>query len=95
MAKKVSGFIKLQIQAGQANPAPPVGPALGQQWRASALGGHVGGSMDSALLGLKEAPKTWHCAEFKTHNKKSFDDLEKKRVRKAKPMHFKRPLNKH
>ena len=31
MAKKVLGFIKLQIPAGQANPAPPVGPALGQQ----------------------------------------------------------------
>ncbi|OGF97041.1 MAG: 50S ribosomal protein L11 [Candidatus Glassbacteria bacterium RIFCSPLOWO2_12_FULL_58_11] len=31
MAKKVSGFVKLQIPAGQANPAPPVGPALGQQ----------------------------------------------------------------
>ena len=31
MAKKVIGFIKLHIQAGQANPAPPVGPALGQQ----------------------------------------------------------------
>ena len=30
MAKKVIGFIKLQIKAGQANPAPPVGPALGQ-----------------------------------------------------------------
>jgi large subunit ribosomal protein L11 len=30
MAKKVSGFIKLQIPAGKANPAPPVGPALGQ-----------------------------------------------------------------
>ena len=30
MAKKVSGFIELQIQAGPANPAPPVGPALGQ-----------------------------------------------------------------
>ena len=28
--KKVAGLIKLQIQAGQANPAPPVGPALGQ-----------------------------------------------------------------
>ena len=28
--KKISGLIKLQIQAGQANPAPPVGPALGQ-----------------------------------------------------------------
>ena len=30
MAKKVSGMIKLQIPAGKANPAPPVGPALGQ-----------------------------------------------------------------
>jgi large subunit ribosomal protein L11 len=30
MAKKITGFIKLQIQAGKANPAPPVGPALGQ-----------------------------------------------------------------
>jgi len=30
MAKKVVGFIKLQIPGGQANPAPPVGPALGQ-----------------------------------------------------------------
>ncbi len=31
MAKKVTGFIKLQIPAGKATPAPPVGPALGQQ----------------------------------------------------------------
>ena len=31
MAKKVTGYIKLQIPAGQATPAPPVGPALGQQ----------------------------------------------------------------
>ena len=31
MAKEVAGFIKLQIPAGQANPAPPVGPALGAQ----------------------------------------------------------------
>ena len=30
MAKKVSGYIKLQIPAGKATPAPPVGPALGQ-----------------------------------------------------------------
>src|SRR5690349_3178369 len=29
--KKVTGFIKLQIPAGQANPAPPIGPALGQK----------------------------------------------------------------
>ncbi len=31
MAKKVVGFIKLQIPAGKANPSPPVGPALGQK----------------------------------------------------------------
>jgi len=31
MAKKVDGYIKLQIKAGQANPSPPVGPALGQK----------------------------------------------------------------
>jgi large subunit ribosomal protein L11 len=31
MAKKVQAYIKLQIPAGQANPSPPVGPALGQQ----------------------------------------------------------------
>ena len=31
MAKKVAGFIKLQIEGGKANPAPPIGPALGQR----------------------------------------------------------------
>ena len=31
MAKKVAGYIKLQVPAGQANPSPPVGPALGQR----------------------------------------------------------------
>jgi large subunit ribosomal protein L11 len=31
MAKKVTGYIKLQVKAGQANPSPPVGPALGQR----------------------------------------------------------------
>ncbi len=30
MAKKITGFIKLQVPAGQANPSPPIGPALGQ-----------------------------------------------------------------
>ena len=34
MAKKeISGYVKLQINGGQANPAPPVGPALGQRKR--------------------------------------------------------------
>src|SRR5690554_3705898 len=31
MAKKIEGYIKLQVKAGQANPAPPIGPALGQK----------------------------------------------------------------
>jgi large subunit ribosomal protein L11 len=31
MAKKITGYIKLQIEAGKANPSPPVGPALGQR----------------------------------------------------------------
>ena len=31
MAKKIEGYIKLQIPAGQANPSPPIGPALGQR----------------------------------------------------------------
>jgi large subunit ribosomal protein L11 len=31
VAKKIQGYVKLQIKAGQANPSPPVGPALGQQ----------------------------------------------------------------
>jgi large subunit ribosomal protein L11 len=31
MAKKIQGYIKLQIPAGKANPSPPIGPALGQQ----------------------------------------------------------------
>jgi large subunit ribosomal protein L11 len=31
MAKKVNGYVKLQVPAGSANPSPPIGPALGQQ----------------------------------------------------------------
>ena len=31
MAKKITGYIKLQVPAGTANPAPPIGPALGQR----------------------------------------------------------------
>ena len=44
--------------------------------------------MDAAVIGLPEAPKTWHVAEFKTHNRKSFEDLAKRRVQAAKPQHY-------
>ena len=60
----------------------------GEQWRASALWGHLGGSIDFALLGLKEMPTIWHLGECKTHSKKSFEDLEKKGVQKSKPVHY-------
>ena len=31
MAKEIEGYLKLQVPAGQANPSPPIGPALGQR----------------------------------------------------------------
>lgn len=60
----------------------------GNQWRVAAVGGHFGGSMDGAVLGLPEAPTTWHVLEEKTHNAKSFKELETKGVKLAKPLHF-------
>lgn len=63
-------------------------PETGEQFRFSAVGGHVGGSMDACAVGLPEAPKTWHVCEFKTHNDKSFSFLEKNGVEKAKPLHY-------
>lgn len=53
------------------------------------LGAHVAGSIDGVIeSGVPEAPKKRHIAEFKTHSKKSFDELEKLGVEKAKPLHF-------
>ena len=60
----------------------------GQQWRYSAIGGHFGGSMDAAVLGIPEAPKTWHVAEFKTSNTKGFAALTKSGVKRTKPQHY-------
>jgi len=63
-------------------------PETGRQFRVTAHGGHFGGSLDGAALGLLEAPKTWHVLEFKTHSAKSFADLVAKTVRESKPQHF-------
>lgn len=60
----------------------------GRQYRFADIGGHVGGSMDAALLGLLEAPKTWHVGEWKTHGAKSFRELAAKGVQAAKPEHW-------
>jgi len=53
------------------------------------FGAHVSGSIDAIIeYGVPDAPRTRHVAEFKTHSKKSFDDLEKNGVEKSKPEHF-------
>ena len=64
-----------------------VDPATGRQFRVEAHGGHFGGSLDGIALGLREAPKTWHVIEFKTHSAKSFAQLVTKGVVVSKPQH--------
>jgi hypothetical protein len=65
-----------------------VDPETGRQFTFSDFGGHFGGSMDGAALGLPEAPKTWHVLEFKTHSSKSFAATVKNGVEKAHPEHY-------
>jgi len=64
-----------------------VDPETGRQFRVSAHGGHFGGSLDAVAIGLLEAPKTWHVVEFKTHSRKSFDQLVTKGVKVSKLQH--------
>lgn len=53
------------------------------------FGCHVSGSIDGIInSGVPTAPQKKHIAEFKTHSKKSFDDLEKNGVEKSKPIHY-------
>ena len=61
----------------------------GKQQARVDFGAHVSGSIDAIIeSGVPEAPKKRHVAEFKTHSKKSFDDLEKNGVEKSKPEHW-------
>lgn len=60
----------------------------GNQWRVSAHGGHFGGSMDGVVVGLHEAPRTWHVLEIKTANEKSWQELSKKGVKAAQYRHW-------
>lgn len=64
-----------------------VDPQTGQQFTFSDIGGHFGGSMDSSVLGIPEAAKSWHVCEMKTHGDKSFKDLVANKVEKSKPEH--------
>lgn len=60
----------------------------GNQWKYFAIGGHFGGSMDAALIGVPEAPKTWHVGEYKTASDKVFNEMVKKGVKETKPEHY-------
>jgi hypothetical protein len=55
--------------------------AGGNQFRFAEIGGHFCGSMDGAIRGIPEAPKTWHVFEAKSVSLKRFTDLQKKGVR--------------
>lgn len=60
----------------------------GNQLRISDIGGHFAGSLDGMIHGgLKESSKP-HVAEFKTYNEKTFKQLLKDAVKKAKPLHY-------
>lgn len=60
----------------------------GKQFKVFALGGHVRGKLDGEALGLPDAPHTVYVVETKSHNDRSFKDLEKHGVLKSKPAHY-------
>jgi hypothetical protein len=64
-----------------------VDPQTGRQWQVSAIHGHFGGSLDAVAIGLREAPRSWHVVEFKTHSAKSFRELLAHGVAAARPQH--------
>jgi len=65
-----------------------IDPETGEQWRFAFAGGHVGGSADGAVLGVLEAPKTWHLLEVKTMNERRFKKLKKEGIEKSQPGHY-------
>lgn len=65
-----------------------VDPATGKQWEFVDETGHIVCRIDAAVIGLLEAPATYHVGEFKTHNKDSFKALKKDGVEKSKPEHY-------
>lgn len=65
-----------------------VNPKTGKQWQVNWYGDHFGGSLDGVAKNLIEAPMKPHILEFKTHNDKSFKEIQKKGVKEAKPTHW-------
>jgi hypothetical protein len=71
-----------------------VDPATGKQFAVELAGGWLRGRMDGRALGVPEAPKTLHVVETKTHNDRSFKELQKhappkgEGLKKSKPEHY-------
>ena len=65
-----------------------VDPATGNQFGFVDHGGHMRGHMDGCGRYFPGGGTKWHVLEFKTHSSKSFADLKKKGVEKAKPQHY-------
>ena len=65
-----------------------VDPDTQQQFEFTAVSGHAVCKIDAAVLGLPEAAKAWHVAEFKTHSNKSYNELAKKGLKAGKPQHY-------
>jgi hypothetical protein len=60
----------------------------GKQFKVYTLGGHVRGKLDGEIVGLPEKPFEVMCVECKSHNDRSFKDLEKKSVKESKLAHW-------
>lgn len=63
-------------------------PETGEQFRVEDHNGHFGGSLDAKLFDTPDFPGIWVLGEFKTHNDKSFKEVKKKGVQKAKEEHW-------
>jgi hypothetical protein len=63
-------------------------PATGKQFGFSDHGGHMRGHMDGCAQWVPGGGKKWYVCEFKTHSAKSFSDLKKNGVKKAKSQHY-------
>lgn len=76
------GFAGEDVMASRLRMVPgitlhTVDPSTGRQFGLEACGGHVKGHMDGAILGVLEAPKTWHVWEHKQVNETKFKQLQK------------------
>lgn len=65
-----------------------VDEVTGMQIHHGYIGGHFAGSLDGKIIGIEEAPKTMHVLEVKSSNTKGFNELKKKGVMRAKPLHW-------